>query len=125
MRAFILASILLAASCGGTTTEERDGSTDAPSSDAKSGDLNGKYPCAQAMCESGEYCVHPCCGGAAPICSPLPDAGNCPMGTHPANCSNGPGCQADPCKPPPPYCSSKPPVGCDYKMGRDVSCVCS
>jgi hypothetical protein len=63
-------------------------------------------------CAVGQIHVSPCCGGPAPACSPVPDGGTCPPGTHAAQCAEGPGCEDDPCQPPPPFCVDAAEVQC-------------
>lgn len=85
--------------------------------------------CGSQVCGPGQYCVHPCCGGGAPLCLPPPeDGGTCPAGTsYTDSCiSTGlPGCEPEPCTPPPPYCSDEIPVGCSQEPDGQVVCVCS
>ncbi len=95
------------------------------------GDESGEIACGGLLCGSGQYCVFPCCGGAPPQCFQAPQAGMCPAGSH-AGCVGGfqcaPGtscCQADPCVPPPPYCSDTAPVGCITQQGRTCHLGCA
>lgn len=123
-----LASLLAlaTAACGGGTLESKDASADdAGDASSKDGAVEaGPLACGKVICQGTDYCIHPCCGGAPPQCLPLPeDGGACPPGFAPANCPNGPGCQQNPCTPPPPYCSPKTD-GC-MANGREVTCVCA
>ena len=82
--------------------------------------------CNGAACAAGQYCINPCCGGAGPVCTPIPDGGVCPQGTvQLANCppTAAPGCQQT-CDAPAPYCSATLPAGCsvDSTTG-EVVCV--
>jgi hypothetical protein len=38
----------------------------------------GSFACGTTACRSSQLCVHPCCGGAAPSCMPVPTLGDCP-----------------------------------------------
>lgn len=78
--------------------------------------------------------VHPCCGGALPLCIPV-DGGACPAGTQLGQCfgNGGPttGC-AMTCTPAPPYCA---PAGsscaqecggsCGNQTATDWECICA
>jgi hypothetical protein len=106
MKRLLASSIMvaLAIACGGTTTDV-DGGFDAQKDVAP--DTSGTYACGTNQCQSGEICVHPCCGGAPPPCVPLDDGGTCPAGYTMNYCGNlaTNGCVPPPCTPPPPYCS--------------------
>ncbi|CAN5304270.1 hypothetical protein BH09MYX1_BH09MYX1_46830 [soil metagenome] len=131
LRHLLLALPPLLLACGGGTVTDlvQDGSTNdaAPERDAAADgatDAAGPIACGKLICNGTDYCVHPCCGGPAPQCLPLPaDGGACPSGTTLANCVSGPGCQALPCKPPEPYCS-KTTDNC-LANGRQVMCLCA
>jgi hypothetical protein len=121
------------ATCGGVTTKDggdaaADGATnDAPVFDDAGVDISGPYACGSITCGPGEYCVHPCCGGDAPLpCTPMPDSGMCPVGTHAEYCRSlsAQGCVDDPCKPPPPYCEKWQycAIGYPKQQGRDIHC---
>jgi hypothetical protein len=87
-----------------------------------SGGTGGSALCGARACTSSELCVHPSCGGSGPICTLLPDGGQCPSGwTMRASCpfAAGPGCEAPPCTPPDPYCIT-PPASC----GATPTCAC-
>lgn len=95
------------------------------SKDAAADDSGGS--CNGSVCAANELCIHPCCGGAQPVCSTIPDGG-CPQGTiELSNCppTAAPGCQ-EVCEPPPSYCSPTLPIGCsvDSRTG-DVVCACA
>ncbi len=116
------ALVALIALAGGCATDAMERGADAGPDAADAG------LCGGATCAAGQHCVHPCCGGAAPACDPLPDGGACPPGTTPvASCptSGGPGCQAGPCSPPPAYCSKAIPVGCQLDASGEVVCLCA
>ncbi|MBK6691171.1 MAG: hypothetical protein IPG50_03045 [Myxococcales bacterium] len=88
------------------------------------------FACGKTTCTAAQYCVTPCCGGPAPACNPIPDAGVCPAGTTPSTCNGGlPGCVDGPCTPPAPYCvdsPSPPPSGCTLEAGkRSFRCLCA
>jgi hypothetical protein len=93
---------------------------EAGSSGANAGGASSEpFACGSMTCGASQYCVIPCCGGAAPACFPLAGDGTCPAGSHsgcnwnppqcttPASC-----CQYDNCSPPPPYCSDAKPTFC-------------
>jgi hypothetical protein len=146
-----LLALGLTGGCGGTdsvgsiggdagpdapTSGDASQATDAPRSADGSNDApppaNGPIPCGTTTCGATSYCVHPCCGGAPPACVPKSDGGTCPAGTHPSSCiaPGGEGCEADPCTPPPPYCTDdlkSLPFGCqsEPQHPRDVNCVCA
>ena len=65
------------------------------------------------MCGVGKVWVVPCCGGPAPLCTPLPDGGMCPPGTSPGTCGDGTrGCVDSGCQAPPPYCADEADLSC-------------
>jgi len=118
------------ASAGSGGTSAGSGGVSAGSGGASAGAGSGPLACGSQTCGVSQYCVNPCCGGAAPGCINKPDGGACPTGTHPG-CTFGGGqcagidcCQFDPCTPPPPYCSDKVPVGCLLE-GRSCSLTCA
>jgi hypothetical protein len=95
---------------------------------------DGPFACGRQTCSATAYCVYPCCGGVAPPCEEKPEGGTCPAGTHDEFCAPiqtgvpGQNCRADPCTPPPPYCTddaSALPYGCTVGGTHDVSCVCA
>jgi hypothetical protein len=88
------------------------------------GGTGGAAACGARACTSSELCVHPSCGGTAPICNPLPDGGQCPTGWTFRNICNtsptpGPGCEAPPCTPPAPFCLTRP-----ASCGATPTCAC-
>jgi hypothetical protein len=113
----------------GATAAGAGGSSAGASGSNTGGDAGGALPCGAESCGAAQYCVFPCCGGAAPACMQLPEGTTCPAGFHsgcfggqcssPATC-----CQADPCTPPPPYCSDKLPIGCLLE-GRSCRIACA
>ena len=135
---FLLPLSILAAACGGTTLDIADGSPDA-SSDASSdspksddgGIEAGPLACGKLICQDTEYCIHPCCGGAAPQCLPVLDGGGCPPGSSQGQCFGPNGLQlgcTTQCTPDPPFCSPKReacPSGGGIPSGRNVSCMCA
>ena len=100
-----------AVACGGATIDPGDGGGGDSGQNDAAPDTWGPYPCGSNTCGSSEICIHPCCGGAMPMCDPfLDDAGTCPPGDTPSTQCYGPngltsGCQPPPCTPPPPYCA--------------------
>jgi hypothetical protein len=79
---------------------------------ACSGSDSGPYACGATTCQSGEICVHPCCGGAPPPCVPADDGGTCPAGySFSGMCFNGGDCAPPPCTPPPAYCAPASSAG--------------
>jgi hypothetical protein len=96
----------VALACGGTSID--------PLLDGGGGetgkDSSEPFACGTSTCDGDQICIHPCCGGAAPVCEPLEDGGTCPSGyVLSTQCYNlggsTTGCQAPPCTPPPPYCA--------------------
>lgn len=97
----------------------------------------GPIACGSTTCEGTTLCLQPCCGGVASLCTAKPDGGDCPAGTHEAQCqpsgggSFGTNCEQDPCTPPPPSCvdSASDPnaTGCtpDENDPRRLVCVCA
>jgi hypothetical protein len=67
----------------------------------------GPIECGDTTCGADEYCVQPCCGGAAPMCQPRQEDGTCPPGTNEYSpCYGGSGdCAPEPCEPPPAFCA--------------------
>lgn len=106
----------------------KDGAVDA-AADAPI-DTSGSYACGAATCASGEFCIHPCGGGALPMCLPETDAGSCGAGVR-GMCLGDGGPISNGCvpAPPPPYCDTKRecPNGMSTQGGttRDVSCLCA
>jgi len=113
MASAVVAALALA--CGGTTTDPLlDGGSEGQAQDGQPQDVapdtNGPWPCGSSTCGSGDLCIHPCCGGAAPMCIPFEDGGTCPAGYTPSTQCYGlgtgtSGCMPPPCTPPPPYCA--------------------
>jgi hypothetical protein len=111
---------------GGSGGSGGDSGTDGPPP------ADGPFACGSETCSPTQYCIHPCCGGAPPLCQDKPDGGGCPRGFH-EGCSGGVGvgsctgpdcCEADPCQPPPPYCADSPESGCDPQQ-RDCVLLCA
>ncbi len=128
----IAAAAALSVACGGAV-DPFDGGEDGSAEAAPDGapDASGPLTCGSDVCGGGEYCIHPCCGGAPPPCIPFDDGGTCPAGYTPSNQCWGQqtgtsGCQPAPCTPPPPYCAPAPPsFGCDLQSGsRDCYEAC-
>jgi len=116
----------------GLACDADDASTDAPPDAPPPAD--GPFACEGKTCGPNQFCIHPCCGGAAPLCVAMPEGGACPSGTQPTSCqpfggpsSGGLNCQYGPCKPPPAYCADSIPSGCDNneKNSRTVQCMCA
>lgn len=134
--ALLSSALFLVAACGGSTVESADGgdtgdaasadaAKDAPVSDTGP-DTSSPFACGKVLCQGGEICVHPCCGGAPPACTPKPDGGTCPTGTtEDSNCGGEPGCRPDPCTPPLPYCSPSPTNCGPPPTGHDAYCLCA
>ena len=130
---FVATAAALAIACGGATDDPFDaGDGSAEAAPDGGPDTSGPWQCGDSTCGSGEYCIHPCCGGAPPMCEPYEDGGTCPPGTTPStNCYNlgtGPGgCAPPPCTPPPPYCTpTMPSDGCPTSNGsRDCYEACA
>jgi hypothetical protein len=116
-----------AVSDGAAGEAASDAPSDAPADAAP--DTNGSYACGAATCKTGEYCIHPCGGGALPMCLPEDDAGTCGSGTR-SSCFGdaGPTTGCVPA-PPPPFCDAKRecPNGMSTVPGssRDVTCQCA
>jgi hypothetical protein len=121
----------------GTDASARDGGSARDASARDGGDKGtdaGPFACGTSACGENEYCVHPCCGGIRPLCTPLLDDGGCAPGdTFDEFCptnggTNGPGCDPAPCVPPAPYCTGTTGGGasCGPPPGdsRDVYCIC-
>lgn len=113
----------------GTPAAGAGGSSAGASGSNTGGDAGGALPCGTETCGAAQYCVSPCCGGAAPACMQLPEGTACPAGFH-SGCFGGPCtspatcCQANDCKPPPPYCSDTMPIGC-FLEGRNCRLTCA
>jgi hypothetical protein len=133
---------LLGVACGaGVSTVQGDGGTfggdGAAGSDAAgdaatddSGLLDGPYACGGKTCATGEYCVHPCAGGALQTCIGETSPGMCPPNTVRGQCFGDAGPTAQGCiaPPPPPICSPKrecPNGGTAPGTSRDVACACA
>lgn len=135
------------AACSGTTNDGNPSSAGASNAGAggasstggagvggssAGGGSNGPIACGANTCSVTQFCVIPCCGGTAPACVAMTDAGTCPVGTHAgctfssgSQCSNPAACcQYDPCTPPPRYCSDTQPVGC-FTPGRTCQMMCA
>lgn len=111
-----------------------DGASDAAAHDSGdaadgSSDSGGPLACGAATCGATEYCVHPCSGGALPLCNGG-DPAACPTGTVSGSClgDGGPTTGCVPA-PPPPYCSATPTCPANTQAspggGRDVRCTCA
>jgi hypothetical protein len=124
---------------GGSTADGSPGSAaDGSQRDAEDarpdgvGDAQGPFPCGQSMCTPAQYCLHPCCQDPNPLpCTPLPDGGACPPGTHQdASCfPRIDGCRNNPCTPPPESCVDKivdhSTCPSASQIERDIVCSCS
>jgi hypothetical protein len=127
------------ASAGAPGAASGSGGASAGAAGAASGDggasagAGGAHWCGNTTCGSTQYCVIPCCGGAAQPCFPAPDGGMCPSGSHlgcygaqsyvctsPAAC-----CQPAPCDAPLPYCSNTIPTGCLTEQARTCRFTCA
>lgn len=132
--AFMVAAIVGSVGCGGAINPFGDGGPDAagdsqPQPDAQP-DNNVPWPCGDTTCNGSDICVHPCCGGVAPICEPEDDAGACPPDfTKGGPCVKGPNggdCAPPSCVPPPPYCSPSTTGGCfPQTSSRDCYEACA
>jgi hypothetical protein len=143
-RGVTLVLLLAAAACGSTThgTDDGGGGSNAGGAGGSSGGggsggaagagghgggsggTGGSALCGSRACTSSELCVHPSCGGAAPLCMPVPDGGQCPTGwTYKQVCNTtpapGPGCEAPPCTPPAAFCVTRP-----ASCGATPTCSC-
>ncbi len=140
MKALILWSALLLsiAACssgsggGSSNTDAGGGSAGSGGSGGGAGtDAGGPFACGTETCAATQFCIHPCCGGAAPACFDKPDGGSCPPGSH-DGCNTGSGfdctgpdcCEPDPCTPPPPYCADSPESGCS-PQDKDCYLMCA
>lgn len=112
----------------------------AGSSGANAGGGDGApLACGSMTCGASQYCVIPCCGGAAPACFPSSSDGKCPAGSHsgcttnPTACTSPAGCcQQDNCTPQPPFCTDAWPAMCftlqglpDQGQGRTCHKMCA
>lgn len=111
-------------SSGGSTAAD---STTAPLEPVECGDL---------MCDPGQVCVVPCCGGPAPGCYELPEGGDCGTDTpdvggvqccqnagDPAMCMMMMWCIPGPCMADPPYCADGDTISCnDSQCTADGGC---
>jgi hypothetical protein len=129
---------------GGTDAEEAvDGvASDAPTAaEASRSETDaGSFACGTTACNSSQLCVHPCCGGAAPSCMPVPSLGGCPSNLVMVSACPGtgrPGCQNPPCTPNPPFCidgasqcanacacTGNGCAECQSTTGNDILCRC-
>jgi len=114
------------------------GSPDAADTSVPDTPSNDPIACDDVTCSGEEYCVQPCCGGAAPFCMPAEMDGTCPPGYSMGGfCVDGEGpCAPNPCTPPPGFCAPLsdctgddcPASGCfggDYDPAtRTFSCRC-
>ncbi|MEO6420770.1 MAG: hypothetical protein ABIP39_15265 [Polyangiaceae bacterium] len=152
-KTLLLALSCLAVGCGGSVYEiTSDEAADSGSSDGgKNGsdaahgdsggrdggghtDASGPFACGKTICGADEYCVHPCCGGIRPLCTPLLDDGGCAPGeTYDNFCpsnggSSGPGCDPGACTPAEPYCTGTTGGGAScgppQSGSRDIECIC-
>lgn len=80
--------------------------------------------CGGATCAATDLCIHPCCGGAGPVCMPTPDGGPCDTGEACTLPDGANGCRTI-CTPPPPYCAPVPPAGCMIDTSGEVLCLCA
>lgn len=119
-----------ASSVGGSTSA---GGNSATGGSTVSNGGGGPIACGSTTCSADQYCVIPCCGGAAPACFSVGDAGTCPSGSHsgcnmPATTGCAVGttcCQYNPCVPPPPYCTTTKPTGCTIMTDRTCRILCA
>lgn len=127
----------------GTTTTAEGSSTSESSSDSAAttegsstaADSTTGAPepvaCGDLVCDPGQACVVPCCGGPKPACFELPPGGDCGTGTLDVDgascCQNAPDpiecamlqwCIPGPCIPDPPYCTPGETISCN-----DSSCT--
>jgi len=120
-------------SLGGAGSSSTGGASAGGTAGGTSVGGDGPLACGSATCTATQFCVIPCCGGAAPACFPVAgDAGTCPAGSHsgctaPASYACSPSttcCQYNPCTPPSPYCSDSQPTGC-FTTGRTCRMMCA
>ncbi len=126
---------------GGDSTGEPVDGTASDASEAGPGQTDaGSFACGPTTCEPGQVCVQPCCGGAAPSCSPVPTLGGCPSDRVMVSACPGsgqPGCQTPPCHPDTPYCVDRTSQcteactcgaaecrDCQAFTGNDIICRC-
>jgi hypothetical protein len=94
-----------------------------------------QFVCGEHVCGPGQVCIHPCCGGAAPTCHPLPDGGRCDVNEMYLSSCAAPGvggCIPFNCVPPPAFCANvSAPCACPSgssclpaSASGDVSCLC-
>jgi hypothetical protein len=108
------AATLQAVADGGRDGDSAEEAVDGIASDApgasEAGPVQtdaGSFACGTRACNPNQLCVHPCCGGAAPSCMPVPMLGGCPSNLVMVSACPGsgrPGCQEPPCTPDPPFC---------------------
>ncbi len=136
MKTIVLLGLASLMGCGGVSIDLGDGGSDA-AQDSQPADSSidtfGPYPCGTTTCGTGDICVHPCCGGAQPLCDAPDDAGVCPTG----DTKNGGGCfKTSPsdicsppaCEPPPPFCAPVDSNQCPEQQpntGRDCYEECA
>ncbi|MCC6899838.1 MAG: hypothetical protein IT377_12735 [Polyangiaceae bacterium] len=137
-RVLLLLWVFVFVACGddgstsGTGGAAGTGGTGASGGSAGTGGVppaDGPFACGTTTCSASQYCIHPCCGGAPPMCEPKPEGGTCPAGYHDGcqtgSCSSPSGCcEMDPCKPAPPYCADQPEAGCSLQ-GHDCHMACA
>src|SRR6185503_8691992 len=120
----MLAVVVAVAACGSSNAGSDGSGVGGAGGAGGTGGAGGAAPCGDRACTSAELCVHPSCGGAPPVCQPLPDGGECPTGwIMRSACNsggvNGPGCEAPPCTPPAPRCITVPAA-----CGGTPQCSC-
>jgi hypothetical protein len=104
-------------------TAATEGSTAA--ADSTTGPIE-PVACGEIMCDPGQVCVVPCCGGPQPACYEQPPGGDCGTGTPdefgarcciddptPAQCMMTSWCIPGPCVPDPPYCTPGETISCN------------
>jgi hypothetical protein len=130
-------SVADAGDAGGDGGDSSPGDTGSDAADT--GVDAGPVGCGANTCTTNEYCVVPCCGGAAPPCFMENPDGSCPEGTTSGTCGSGEfGCVPPPCTPPAPFCAPDdacsggecPPVspcggGRWEAATRTYECVCA
>jgi len=122
---FLLAIVASASACDSSGVPSDAAADGGRGGTGGGGGAGGSALCGARACTTGELCVHPSCGGAPPVCNPLPDGGECPAGWMARQSCTfgggvaGPVCEAPPCTPPAAYCIT-PPAAC----GGNPSCAC-
>jgi hypothetical protein len=107
---------------GTSVASSEEASTAAADSTTGSGE---PVECGDAMCNPGEVCVVPCCGGPEPGCFEQPPDGNCGNGTpdpgggsccandpDPDTCMMSDWCIPGPCIPDPVFCAPSEMISC-------------